>query len=232
MEDNNLKGLITTKEQTIISNLYRDRNIQEFITDLRVFSLKYMAAMEEVETKLEILNEDYKARYNRSPIEHIETRLKTPESLLKKMYRNGVPFTLKDLEENIFDIAGVRIICSFKSDIFTLIDVIKKNKNFTVIKEKDYVNNPKNSGYRSYHLILKVPIYLTSGEEEVFVELQIRTMGMDFWASLEHKIKYKYDGYIPEDVKKELVEYADIISKADEKMMDLNDKVQIFKEDF
>lgn len=230
--EENLKGLITKKEQLVISNLYKERNIQEFLTELRVFSLKYMAVMEEVETKLEILNEDYKARYNRSPIEHIETRLKTPESLLKKMYRNGIPFTLRDLEENIFDIAGVRIICSFKSDIFTLIDVIKSNKNFRVIKEKDYVNNPKSSGYRSYHLILKVPIYLTSGEEEVFVELQIRTMGMDFWASLEHKIKYKYDGYIPEDVKKELVEYADIISKADEKMMNLNDTVQIFKEDF
>lgn len=228
MEQNNIKGIITTKEQKLIEDLYKEPNVQEFISNLKVFSLKYLAAMNETETKMKILNEDFKARYHRSPIEHIESRIKTPESLLKKMLRNEVPFTLKDLEENIFDIAGVRVICSFQSDIFDLVNMIRKNKEIEILKEKDYVNNPKQSGYRSYHMILKVPIYLTTGPEKVIVELQIRTMAMDFWASLEHKIKYKYDGIIPEGVKEELVECAETIAEADSKMMHLKERVRDF----
>ena len=127
--------------------------------------------------------------------------------------------------ENIFDIAGVRVICSYQSDIFNLVEMIRNNKEIEIIREKDYINNPKPSGYRSYHMILKVPIYLTTGPEKVIVELQIRTMAMDFWASLEHKIKYKYDGIIPDSVRNELIECANTIADADLKMMHLSNKV-------
>lgn len=223
------KGVITSTEKKFIDNLYKDSIVQKFLQDLNVFSLKYVAAMHETETKLKILNEDFKIRYNRTPIEQIETRIKTPESLIKKMLRNELPFTLHALENNIFDVAGIRVVCSFISDIFTIVDMIRDNPEFKVLKEKDYINNPKPSGYRSYHMIVKVPIYLTTGQEDVIVEIQIRTMAMDFWASLEHKIKYKYDGIIPEDVQEELVNCSNSITECDNKMMNLNNIVQNIK---
>ena len=222
----NIKGIITSTEQELIKKLYKEKYVQDFIEELKIFNLKYIAAMKETETKINILNEDYKIRYNHSPIENIETRLKTPESFIKKMLRNDIRFNINEVSNNIFDIAGVRIICSFISDIFDMVNIIKQNDEFTIVREKDYINNPKPSGYRSYHLIIKVPIYLTTGKEEVNVEIQIRTMAMDFWASLEHKIKYKYDGYIPEEVKTELIECANKISESDTQMMMLNNKIK------
>ena len=221
-----IKGVITKSEKKLLEELLQDPNIQKFKTDLKSFTLKYMAAMKETETKLSILNDDFKARYNRSPIEQIETRLKTPESLIKKMLRNDIPLTLDSLENNIFDIAGVRVVCSFISDIFTIVNMIEDNEDIVVLKKKDYITNPKASGYRSFHMILKVPVYLTTGREEVIVELQIRTMAMDFWASLEHKIKYKYDGIIPENVQAELVDCANTIAESDKKMMHLSNYVK------
>ena len=220
-----MKGIITTAERRIIEDISKEENIKDFLKDLRSFDLKYAAAIEEVETKLNILKEDFNTRYNKCPIEHIETRIKSPESLMKKAIRNGIPFNLTLIEENIHDIAGVRIICPFLSDIPLLVNTIKHNFNFEVIKEKDYVTNPKPSGYRSYHLILKVPIYLTTGEEKVSVEIQIRTIGMDFWASLEHQMKYKFDGVIPENVHNELSECSEDIRRTDERMMKILDDI-------
>lgn len=222
----NIKGAITTKEQELIKNLYKEKYVQDFVEELKIFNLKYIAAMKETETKINVLNEDYKIRRNYSPIETIKIRLKTNESLIKKMLRNDIKFNTEEVEKKIFDIAGVRIICSFISDIFDIVDIIKKNEEFTVIKEKDYINHPKPSGYRSYHLIVRVPVHLTTGKEEINVEIQIRTMAMDFWASLEHKIKYKYDGYIPEEVKAELIDCANRIAESDAQMMMLNNKIK------
>lgn len=221
-----LKGIITRREQELVKKLYEKDDIQEFLSELKELSLKYSAAMHETETKLKILNEDLKVRNGHSPIEHIETRMKSPESILKKMMRNNVPFTISSMQENIRDIAGVRIICSFKSDIFELVNLIKGISDFEIVREKDYVTNPKQSGYRSYHIIVKVPVQLSTGKEYVFVEIQIRTIAMDFWASLEHQINYKYDGVVPNDVRKELIECAKTISEADEKMMHLSDRVR------
>ena len=223
---NNIKGIITSTEKKMIEDLSKEERIQVFISELKTFYLKYTAAMNETATKIEILNEDFKTRYNHSPIEHIETRIKEPESLIKKMLRNNVPFDLSILENQIYDIAGVRVVCSFIQDIYAIIEMIQDNEEITIIKTKDYIKNPKPSGYRSFHMILKVPVYLTTGKEYVYVELQIRTMAMDFWASLEHRIKYKYDGIIPEDVQKELIQCAETISQADKQMMHLHNKVK------
>ncbi len=221
-----LKGAITRKEQELVKKLYEKDDVQEFLSELKTLSLKYSAAMNETETKLKILNEDLKLRNGHSPIEHIETRMKSPESILKKMMRNNFPFNIESMQENVRDIAGVRIICSFKSDIFELVDLIKSIADFEIVREKDYVTNPKKSGYRSYHIIMKVPVQLSTGKELVFVEIQIRTIAMDFWASLEHQINYKYDGVVPVSVRAELIECADTIAEADEKMMNLSEKVR------
>lgn len=221
-----MKGVITTKEKEKIKNMMEDENFIEFIKVLPEFELKYLAAMREIETKMKILNEDFKTRYNRSPIDNIESRLKSNESLVKKMMRNNVAFSIDAVEQNIFDIAGVRIICPFISDIYSLAEIISQNEEITIIRIKDYIKEPKESGYRSYHMIVQIPVYLTTGREDVNVEIQLRTMAMDFWSSLEHKIKYKYDGLIPDDVKIELVECADSIAKNDEAMMLLDKKVQ------
>lgn len=223
---NNIKGVITSTEKKMIEDLSKEERIQVFISELKTFYLKYTAAMNETATKMEILNEDFKTRYNHSPIEHIEIRIKEPESLIKKMLRNNVPFDLSILENQIYDIAGVRVVCSFIQDIYAIIEMIQDNEEITIIKTKDYIKNPKPSGYRSFHMILKVPVYLTTGKEYVYVELQIRTMAMDFWASLEHRIKYKYDGIIPEDVQEELIQCAETISQADKQMMHLHNKVK------
>lgn len=220
-----IKGVITSTEKKLIQDLYKEEKIQNFIKDLKFFTLKYSAAMNETVTKLKILNEDFETRYKRSPIENIENRIKTPESLIKKMIRNDVAFNFEDLQNNIYDIAGVRVICSFVSDVYTIVKMIEDNDEFTIVRKKDYIQNPKPSGYRSLHLIVKVPVYLTTGKEDVYVEIQIRTMAMDFWASLEHKIKYKYDGTVPQEVLDELVECADSIAEADEKMMKLGQMV-------
>lgn len=219
------KGIITSSEKKIIDEMYKDEKVQNFINILKSFNLKYMAAMKETETKLFILNEDFKIRYNRTPIENIESRLKSPESLIKKMLRNNINLNIDELSNKIFDIAGVRVICSFISDIDIIVNMIRDDPEIQIIKEKDYINNPKSSGYRSYHMILKVPVYLTTGLEYVYTELQIRTMAMDFWASLEHKIKYKYDGNIPEDVIEELIECSNAMADADEKMLKLSNRV-------
>ena len=218
-------GVITPTERKIINDLYKNEHVQNFIRDLKIFNLKYTAAMRETETKISILNEDFKTCYNRSPIEHIESRIKTPESLIKKMLRNNLPLKISEIDGKIYDIAGVRVVCSFVSDVDVIVNMIRDDPEIEVVMEKDYITNPKPSGYRSFHMILKVPVYLTTGLEHVFVEVQIRTMAMDFWASLEHKIKYKYDGEIPEDVANELIECANAMAQADEQMLKLSNRV-------
>ena len=202
------------------------KTIKKFEEEFKPFSLRYRAAMKETETKIRILNEDFKLRHNHNPIEYIETRVKSTESLMNKMIKYNIPFNIEDLKENIFDIAGIRIVCSFISDIYHLVDMIEQNEDITVINKKDYIANPKDSGYRSFHLIVKVPIFLTTGREEVYVEIQIRTIAMDFWASLEHKIRYKFKGIVPDLVLQELVACSETVAKTDSEMMRLNEIVK------
>lgn len=187
--------------------------------------LDYNSALKQIETKLSILNDEFQHIHRYNPIEHIKARIKTPESIVKKLKRYGLEFTLDNMEQAVNDIAGVRITCSFTSDIFRLADMIRDQKDIKVISTKDYITSPKPSGYRSYHMIISVPVYFSDRIKDVKVEIQIRTVAMDFWASLEHKINYKFEGNAPQHIKEELIECSEMITKLDAKMLSLNEEI-------
>lgn len=201
-----------SKEKQVIENLLRN-------------SLVYGAALKVVQTKIEILREDFRRSKAYNPIEHIKMRIKQPSSILKKAYMRKIEITEDSIVENINDLAGIRVVCTFKSDIYDIVDIIKKSKDLRIINIKDYIKNPKPSGYQSYHMIVEVPVDLIDGIQYCKVEIQLRTMAMDFWASLEHKIKYKYDWGIPQDIQEELLECSKVVDSLDDKMLRLHRKV-------
>ena len=186
----------------------------------------YKSAMREVCTKLEILKDEFQNTHRYNPIEYIESRLKTPESIVKKLQRLGKDTSMQNMVEHVNDIAGVRIVCSFTTDIYLIADMIRRLKKFEILKVKDYIENPKQSGYRSYHLIINVPVYTTTDIVYTKVEIQIRTIAMDFWASLEHKIQYKFEGDAPENISRDLRSCAKIVAMLDEKMLSLNEEIR------
>ncbi len=182
----------------------------------------YSVATKELVTKIEILKEEFKVFYNYDLIDHINTRIKKPESIIKKMQDKKCELTYSQMINNIQDIAGVRVICPLKKDIFSIKNLIVNLPGIQLVKEKDYITKPKKSGYSSYHLILDVPITLSQKIMYVRVEVQIRTMAMDFWASIEHKAKYKSNGEISKSASKELVKYAKMINKIDDGFIQIN----------
>lgn len=190
----------------------------------------YDAALREINTKLEILNNEFKQAHQYNPIEHITSRIKSPQSIAKKMRHNQREMTVENIVRYVNDIAGIRIICSFTNDIYRIADLIAQQSDITVLKVKDYIANPKKNGYTSYHMIVSVPIFLSKEVIETKVEIQIRTIAMDFWASLEHKIYYKFEGNAPEHISRELKECADLVSFLDRKMLSINEEIQSFKE--
>lgn len=185
----------------------------------------YNAALKEVGTKLEILNDEFQHVHRYNPIEHIKTRIKTPESIVKKLRRQGYEVSIENMIRHINDIAGVRLICSFTSDIYRLAEMIGNQSDLKVWSIKDYIKNPKESGYKSYHMLVTVPIFLSNRVVDTKVEIQIRTIAMDFWASLEHKIYYKFEGNAPEYISRDLRECAQMVSELDEKMLSLNEAI-------
>ena len=187
--------------------------------------LIYTSALKQIETKLEILNSEFQHVHQYNPIEHIKARIKTSESIVKKLRKNGYESTIENMVEHVNDIAGVRVICSFTSDIYRIADMIKNQKDINVISVKDYITYPKASGYKSYHMIVTIPVYLSDRIVDTKVEIQIRTVAMDFWASLEHKIYYKFEGNAPEYISKDLKECAEIVSMLDAKMLSLNQAI-------
>ncbi len=182
------------------------------------FMLNYQFAIEEIMTKINILKTEFEHLHDYSPIEHVGSRLKSPESLLDKARRRQIPLTFASLSQNVLDVAGVRIVCSFNSDAYWLAEMISSQQDITVVEVKDYIANPKPNGYKSLHLIVQVPIFLSESIQNMHVELQIRTVAMDFWASLEHKIYYKYDHAIPAAILEELQDAAAVASQLDSKM--------------
>lgn len=186
----------------------------------------YNAALKEVGTKLEILNDEFQHVHKYNPIEHIKTRIKTPESIVKKLKRNGHEVSIENMVRYINDIAGVRLICSFTSDIYRLAEMIGNQSDLKVMTIKDYIKNPKESGYKSYHMLVSVPIFLSDSVVDTKVEIQIRTIAMDFWASLEHKIYYKFGGNAPDYISRDLRECAQMVSELDDKMLSLNEAIQ------
>lgn len=188
--------------------------------------LLYDAALKEINTKLEILNNEFKMAHQYNPIEHITSRIKSPQSIAKKLRHNNRELTVENIVKYVNDVAGIRIICSFTSDIYRIADLIGNQCDIKVLKVKDYIMCPKDNGYTSYHMIVTVPVFLSDRRVETKVEIQIRTIAMDFWASLEHKIYYKFEGYAPEHIRKELKECSDIIAYLDQKMLSLNEEIK------
>ena len=183
--------------------------------------LIYNAALKMIETRMEILNDEFQHVHQYNPIEHI----KSPESIVKKLKKDGRESTINNMLKYVNDIAGIRIICSFTSDIYRIADMISEQRDINVVAVKDYITFPKISGYKSYHMIVTIPVYLSDRTVDAKVEIQIRTVAMDFWASLEHKIHYKFEGDAPEDIKSELVECAKMVTDLDARMLKLNEEI-------
>lgn len=194
-------------------------------------NLIYNAALKQVQTKMEILNDEFQRVHRYNPIEHIKARIKSSESIVKKLKQYGYESTIENMITYVNDIAGIRIICSFTSDIYRIADMVANQKDIKVLSIKDYITYPKASGYKSYHMILSVPVYLSDRIEETKVEMQIRTVAMDFWASLEHKMHYKFEGDAPQHIKDELVECAHMVSDLDARMLSLNEEILAMSEE-
>lgn len=211
----------------------RGAEIMEFMLDAesqimnwQEVMLVYNAALKQINTKLEILNDEFQHVHQYNPIEHIKSRIKTPESIVKKLRRHGYESTIENMVKYVNDIAGIRIICSFSSDIYQIAEMIRHQNDIHVVAVKDYIQTPKASGYKSYHMLVTVPVFLSDRTKDVKVEIQIRTVAMDFWASLEHKINYKFEGNAPEHVKQGLIECAHMVSELDSRMEGLNEEIK------
>ena len=189
--------------------------------------MMYACAIREVQTKAEVLNDEMSVRYHRNPISSISSRVKSPESIAQKLYKKGLPFTVEAIMTNLTDVAGVRIICEFVDDIYSIAAMIAMQDDLKLIKVKDYIKYPKPNGYRSYHMIVEIPVFFSKGKTPMCVEIQIRTMAMDFWASLDHELKYKKD-IDPKDeelIANELHACAERIAETDDIMQQIRMKL-------
>ncbi|ASB86866.1 GTP pyrophosphokinase family protein [Bacillus sonorensis] len=200
-------------------------DFRQLMEDWKNELLVYKFALDQMDTKFSIISQEYNLIHGHNPIEHTKSRVKNFESLINKLVRKGCDITTTAAKEHINDIAGLRIVCSFVSDIYNMVEVLKEHEDIKILKVKDYIKNPKPNGYRSLHLIVEVPVYLTNRVEHAKVEIQIRTIAMDFWASLEHKIYYKLNNEVPDRLTDELKEAADIANYLDEKMLHIRSKI-------
>ena len=219
------------KDSRLMDNFLANEKILDRISrhlePIEQMNAYYRCAIMEIETKFKVLSEQFSLKYDRNPIETIKSRLKSQDSILKKMGRKGIPVTLENMEREIDDIAGERVICSFVEDVYMLADCLLQQDDITLLEKKDYIRYPKDSGYRSLHLIVQVPIFLQNEKRQMKVEVQIRTLAMDLWASQEHKLRYKKS--IPENeeesISNELAECAQILSSVDTRMQALRTKL-------
>ena len=212
--------------KTLVNSNALDK-IEDNMMPLKRLMAYYRCAIMEVETKFNVLNEEFSLEYDRNPIETIKTRLKSTESIIKKLVRRNFPLTVDSIEANLNDIAGVRVVCSFLEDIYLLADCLLQQDDVKLIQVKDYIKNPKPNGYRSLHLIIEIPIFLKDEKKDMRVEVQLRTIAMDFWASLDHKLSYKKD--IPEEeaklLRQELFECAQISADLDVRMGEIKNRI-------
>ncbi|MCD2347614.1 GTP pyrophosphokinase family protein [Clostridium guangxiense] len=203
-----------------------EENIKEEMQEMQETLMVYRAAIKEVSTKLDILDYEFKVRRQRNPIEYMKSRVKLPDSIMGKLRRKGLEESIESARKNLNDIAGIRVVCSFVSYIYEIADMLKKQDDITLIKEKDYIKNPKPNGYRSLHMVLEIPIFFSDHVEPVRIEVQIRTIAMDFWASLEHKLYYKSGEGNSIHIKNQLKECADIITETDMRMQSIQREVE------
>lgn len=220
---------IKSIEGNVISRIYSNNEIKErlqtYTAPYRELMSYYRCAMMEVSTKFNVLDEELSLQYDRNPIEAIKTRLKSPESIMDKLSRRGLPFSAESIEQNLNDIAGVRVICAYISDIYMLRDALLRQDDIVLLQEKDYIKKPKPNGYRSLHLIVETPIFLHDQKKQMRVEVQFRTMAMDWWASVEHKLRYKKPA-APEEVNSELKECAEISADLDKRLEKLRQRTE------
>lgn len=191
----------------------------------RELMMMYNCAIREVRTKLEVLNDELSIRNSRNPIEFIESRIKRPLSIVDKLKRYGEPVNVESIERSLNDVAGIRVICPFIDDIYSVADMLLSQDDITLIKKKDYIENPKPNGYRSLHLILEVPVFFSNQKKPMRVEVQIRTIAMDFWSSVDHQLKYKHDVPNADELSAQLKECADIISQTDMRMLAIKNQL-------
>ncbi|WP_336787512.1 GTP pyrophosphokinase [Paenibacillus sp. MMO-177] len=199
----------------LLSSVSQFQQLKQLITR---FMMTYKFALDEMETKIEILKEEFQMLHDYNPIEHTKSRLKSPESIMNKLVRKNLEISLPSIKNNIRDIAGLRITCSFIKDIYLISEMLKRQSDLKVLEVKDYIKNPKPNGYKSLHMLIEVPVFLSDRVEHVCIEVQIRTIAMDFWASLEHKIFYKYNAAVPERLLQELKAAADSVTALDRQM--------------
>lgn len=218
--DNDIKQTLKNLDEGLLKKIEKDA------VSYTTLMSYYRCAIMEVETKFNVLNEELSIQYDRNPIETIKSRLKKPRSIGEKLERLGIDVTVKNIEECLNDVAGIRVICSFPEDVYMLADALLKQDDIRLIAKKDYIENPKPNGYRSLHLIIGIPIFLAKEKREMKVEIQLRTIAMDFWASLEHRLRYKKDGKFTEDMSKELLECAQMSAELDRKMQHLRNLVE------
>ena len=219
------KNYALQSEDVVLRNesgaLYQ--NYQEYLQMQHLYS----AAMQEIQMRLEVLNDEFSVTFARSPIHHIESRLKTPRSTLEKLHRKGYPISLESAKKNINDIAGIRVVCCYIDDVYRVEEMLLRQTDMELVKRQDYIKTPNFNGYRSLHLDLRVPIFLSDHTEHVLAEVQIRTIAMDFWASLEHDLRYKADkSKLPAGINEEMFRCADEIAQIDRKMQDMYCRIQ------
>ena len=202
------------------------KRMLETAVEYKELRMMYACAIKEVQTKFEVLETEFKVRYQRNPISSIQTRLKSSSSVIEKMIRKGIPFSMENLEEQIQDLAGIRVICSYVDDIYALANALTSQDDITLIEEKDYIQTPKPNGYRSLHLIVSVPVFFSQQKRQIKVEVQIRTIAMDFWASLEHQMKYKREIPDQQHIVAQLKNCAEDIARVDREMMDIRRRLE------
>ncbi len=220
LEQINLPAEILSGQSISTEMIFSTANeMLDEMLNIKELMLYYSAAIQEIRTKLAILNKEYEVRYQRNPIHSIQSRLKSQVSIMQKLEKKGLLISRENIEENLYDIAGVRVICSYEDDIYRMAEALVKQEDIELVQTKDYIANPKPNGYRSLHLIVKVPVYFEEGMKKVFAEIQIRTVAMDFWASLEHQMKYKKKIADPEHIREQLKQCSDMITLTDRYMM-------------
>lgn len=227
---NELSGQDDFREAAVDAFLNQTKRLVGTVVAYRELMM-YTCAMKEIRTKFDVLNTEFNVRYQRNPINSITTRLKRTSSITEKLARQGNPFTVESVRENLHDVAGVRVICSYIDDIYTIADALLRQDDITLIARKDYIAAPKPNGYRSLHLIVMVPVFFADQEHDVTVEVQIRTIAMDFWASLEHQLKYKHDIPDQQEIIMQLKCCAELINATDEKMLMLRQQIESAEND-
>ncbi len=214
-----------SNHDTDLARLLENSSTRDNLREYAIQMQRYNAGIKEIKTKLEILDTEFSTRYEYNPIHHVESRLKSPRSIIEKLQRKNLPVSLNAIRKNVFDVAGVRVICNYIDDVYRVADLLIGQSDIKLISRRDYIKEPKENGYRSLHLVVEVPIFLAKGPVNVTVEVQIRTIAMDFWASLEHKLRYKSDLEVSEELRRRLSICAEAIAEVDVEMQAINQEL-------